>query len=162
MIKTSDFPYKQTIQASPDIPDRLIETEAFLSFRRPVSFESGYEGWLRVVAFEEKDCPIAEPETACEIEIVSALEPEAAPEPIKSTQRSEIVEKAASLVQEHFGINRNLIEDTGETEFETFRFYEGTIRFNVIADIMTEIRGWSKKHQEEFASRPDVELMRLP
>lgn len=155
-------PYTRTLCGSPDLPDRLIESQAFLSMRCRLPGDLGVSGWLRVALFQEGGCAFSLDETACEIEVVSDLDFEASARDIPPGWRPRLVEIASRMIVRRMGIFSGLVEDTGDTPFEIHHFHDRTLRFSVDMDLCIGMLAWGEGRLMELARAPEVEMLRLP
>ena len=158
----NNFPYSRTAFAEADLPDRVIEAPAFLSLICRVSPRIGFEGWMRIVACEEIGGVVSDDETACEIEIVMDRDFESGACRIPAAWQDEIFDTAADLLEEIFEIPRNMLDLANLSPFETQHLHEESLRFNIMADLCSEILAWNTSRLRALAARPEVELLRLP
>lgn len=117
---------------------------------------------MRIVACEEIKCAFADDETACEIELVMRRDFNGGACRIPHRFQEPLFDTAAHLVEDIFEIPRSLLDLTDTSPFETRHLHEESLRFNIMADLCSEILGWSTPRIRALATRDEVELLRLP
>lgn len=155
-------PYTRTLCGSSDLPDRLIESQAFLSMRCRLPGDMGVYGWLRVVLFQEGGCAFSVDETACEIEVVPDLGFEAQARDIPVGWRSRLVEIAGKMIVRRMGFFEGLVDYSADTPFETHHLHDRTLRFSVDMDLCIAMLAWEEGRLQALARSAEVEMLRLP